>query len=159
MASLSINCWNCQGLGARSYNTQAKMDFLETHFSSSPFDILGLLETHHRDDDDIPILIQNYSITHHVTHTPMHESDSSGGIVVIISKIFTVLDNSVHLPGRILTITLQHSITLEEYLFTFYYGIQPQRHTTAEIKTAMFLLGQQHTSHTNSFIIGDFNFW
>ena len=78
--------------------------------------------------------------------------------MVIISKIFNILNDSVHLPGRIITVTLQHSITLEEYRCTFYYGLHPQHHKPAQLKTAVFLLGQQHTSHSNSFIIGDFNF-
>ena len=88
----------------------------------------------------------------------MHASDTCGGIVVIISKLFDVLDTSVPLPGRILTITLQHTVTQTEYLFTFYYGLHPQHHPPTELRTAMFLLGQQHSSHTNSFVIGDFNF-
>ena len=52
----------------------------------------------------------------------------------------------------------QHSITQVEYLFTFYYGLIPHRHTSAELKAAMLSLGRPHTSHSNSFIIGDFNF-
>ena len=88
MATLSINCWNCQGLGALGPNTQMKMDFLETHFSSRPFDILGLVETRHSADDDLPNLIHEYSLTHHIVHTHMHASDTCGGILVVMSKLF-----------------------------------------------------------------------
>ena len=158
MASLSINSWNCRGLNAGSANTQLKMDFLESHFSSRPFDILGLVETHHRNEDHFPPLIREYALTHHLSHTPMQASDSCGGIVVVYSKLFTVLDTSVPLPGRILTLTLQHSITQVEYLFTFYYGLSPQQHTSAVLQAAMVSLGRQHSYHTNSFILGDFNF-
>ena len=88
MASLSINYWNCQGLGARGPNTQRKIAFLETHFSSRPFDILALVETRHTVDDDLPNLIHEYSLTHHIVHTPMHASGTCGGIVVIMSTFF-----------------------------------------------------------------------
>ena len=158
MATLSINCWNCRGINARSPNTQLKMDFLETHFSSKPFDILALVETHHRDEDDFPELLKEYRLTHHFRHTPQQVSDTCGGIVVVISSIFNILNTTVPLPGRILTVTLQHSVTQEEYICTFYYGLHPLQHTPAELQTAMNLLTQQHTSDTNSFIIGDFNF-
>ena len=134
------------------------MDFLETHFSSHPFDILGLVETHHSSDADFPDLINEYNLTHHLLHTPNVPSDKFGGIVVLISRIFNILHTTYPLPGRILTITLQHTITQDEYMFTFYYGHHPLQHTPAELKTAMDLLTHQHTSHTNSFIIGDFNF-
>ena len=152
MASLSINCWNCQGLGARGPNTKGKMAFLEKQFSSRPFDVLALVETRHTVVEDLPNLIHEYSLTHHIVHTPMHTADTCGGIVVIMSKIFDILKTSVHLPGRIRTVTVQHSISQTKYLFTFYYGLHPQHHTPAELKTAMSLLGHAHTSHTNSFI-------
>ena len=113
MATLSINCWNCRGLNARSPNTQLKMDFLETHFSSHPFDILGLVETHHSSEDDFPEFIQEYRLTHHLQHTPKSSTDTCGGIVVVISKIFNILTTSFPLPSRILTVTLQHSVTQE----------------------------------------------
>ena len=119
MATLSINCWNCRSLSVHSANTQSKMDFLETHFSSRPFDILGLVETRHHTADDFPDLIKEYGLTHHLTHSPMHTTDTCGGIVVVVSRVFDILHTTVLLPGRILTIILQHSITQEEYLFTF----------------------------------------
>ena len=123
-----------------------------------PFDILGLVETHHCDEADFPELIRDYSLTHHLLHTPKSPTDTCGGIVVVISKIFQVLTATFPLPGRIITVTLQHSATHEEYVFTFYYGLIPLQHTPADLQTAMQLLSQQHTSSTNSFIIGDFNF-
>ena len=90
MMMMSINCWNCQGLGATP-NTQKKMEFLETQFSSRPFDILALVETRHSVDDDLPNLIHEYSLTHHMVHTPMQASDTCGGIVVVMSKLFNIL--------------------------------------------------------------------
>ena len=134
------------------------MDFLETHFAPHPFDVLGLLDTHHSDESDFPQLLIELGLSHHLVHTPMPASDTSCGIVVVLSKLFHILDVDIPLPGRILTVTAQHSITQVEYLFTFYYGLIPHRHTSAELKAAMLSLGRPHTSHSNSFIIGDFNF-
>ena len=110
MGSLSINCWNCRGFSAHSSNTNAKLEFLETHFFSKPFDVLGLVENHHGSEADFPPLLQEYTLTHHLLHTPMHASDTCGGIVVVISKLFTVLNVTIPFPGRILTATLQHTI-------------------------------------------------
>ncbi|MEC8832720.1 MAG: endonuclease/exonuclease/phosphatase family protein, partial [Bacteroidota bacterium] len=71
MASFNIVSWNCQGLRTGSPTTIQKMNFLDTQYPTHQFDILALLETHHRSDQDFPPLIQQYAITHHLIHTPM----------------------------------------------------------------------------------------
>ena len=159
MASFNVTSWNCRGIKARSPKTQAKADFLETHFSTRPFDILALLETHHKDLDDFPDLLQGYTHTHHCIHTPTQAPETHCGIIVVIDKTtFDIVNTTTYLAGRIITAVLKHIPSQEEYVFTFYYGLHPGATTHPILKKAMKFLKQQHTEITNSFLVGDFNF-
>ena len=156
MAALKIVAWNCSGLRADSPTTPAKMSFLETQYPQSAFDILTLLETHHRHDQDFPSLLQSYAITHHLIDTPADPRDHFGGIVVLIRKSFTILTSDIFIPGRILTLTIQHTISLQQFTLTAYYGLW--FNTSSQIKPYFDALTSHHSPHTNSFIIGDINF-
>ena len=159
MASFNVSSWNCRGINASTPVTTSKTDFLEAHFSINPVDILALLETHHTCMEDLPALFQGFAATHHLLHTPTQAPDTYGGMIVVIDKTkFDLIDYTIYLPGRILTAVLKHLSSQEEYVFTFYYGLQPGRSMVSKLQEAMHFLMQQHTDTSNSFIIGDFNF-
>ena len=120
MASFNISSWNCRGIKAHSPATTPKIDFLETHFSSNPVDILALLETHHSGMTDLPPLFHGFAVTHHLLQTPAQAPDTYGGMVVVIDKNkFDLLGHTIYLPSRILTAVLRHIPSQEEYVFTF----------------------------------------
>ena len=156
MAAIKIVAWNCSGLRADNPTTTAKMSFLETQYPQSGFDILTLLETHHRYDQDFPSLLQTYAITHHLVDTPADPQDKFGGIVVLIKKYFTILTSDIFIPGRIMTLTIQHTISQQQFTITAYYGLGFRNLT--QIAPYFDAISQHHSPHTNSFIIGDFNF-
>ena len=120
MASFNVISWNCRGIKARSPSTPPKLDFLETHFSTHPFDILVLLETHHKDKQDLPALFQGYDLTHHLLHSPTQAPDTHCGVVVVIDQTrFELIHSSIPLPGRLITADLLHVPTQVVYVFPF----------------------------------------
>ena len=156
MASLKLISWNCQGLRSDNSMTSQKMAFLETQYSQRPFDVLSLLETHHRNESDFPSLITAYKLRHHIIHTPVHPDDTYGGIILLINKTFTIISTDIPVQGRIITVTLQHTITKQDFVLTAYYGIHFR--TISQMTPFFDALKLHHSTQTNSFIIGDFNF-
>ena len=100
MAALSINCWNCWGLSARQLQHPIQNGLLRNTFFIPIFLHFRSSETHHRTVADFPDLIKEY------VDTPMNPLDTSGGIVVNTSTLFRVLQISMPLSGRIITLTL-----------------------------------------------------
>ena len=159
MASFHVKSWNCRGIKARSPSTPPKLDFLETQFNSHPFDILVLLETHHKDMQDLPPLLHGFGLTHHFLHSPTQAPDTHCGVIVVIDKtLFDIIDSDLSIPGRLITATLRHRPTQVDYVFSFYYGLLPDRSTVPALRRAMTALTLPHTADGNSFFIGDFNF-
>ena len=158
MATLKFISWNCQGLRLGRPQTFQKMYFLETQYPRHQFDVLALLETHHASEADFPPLLQEYNVNHHIIHTPAPSSDPFSGIVVILNDQFTVLSSDTLLPGRIVTIHFKHHVTEESYLLTVYYGVQAGSTTVAQLNVVFKTLLTDHAAHTNSFLLGDFNF-
>ena len=158
MADLTLISWNCQGLRVNSPSTFQKMFFLASQYPQHQFDILALLETHHASEADFPPIFKEYNVNHHIIHTPAPSSDAFSGIIVVLNKEFTVLSTDTLLPGRIITVKFQYHITHEEYLLTVYYGIQVVKPSNAQIDVIFKSLVTDHATHTNSFILGDFNF-
>ena len=76
MASLNIALWNSGGLTATADSTPLKIDFFDKEFPNSQFDIVAFVETHHRDENDLPSYIAQCTFTsfihrHHLTlHMP-----------------------------------------------------------------------------------------
>ena len=134
------------------------MFFLQNQYPTHQFDILTLLETHHTQKEDLPDLITEYSVHHHLIHSPAPISDPFSGIVVMVNGDFTVLEKNILLPGRIITIKFEHNLTNEQYHLTLYYGVQPSKTSKDQLEKVFSTLTTDHTLKTNSIILGDFNF-
>ena len=155
MAEIKCVMWNCSGILPTS-SADEKLTFLTTS-SASNFDILILVETHHKHIDDIsPLFLHTYKNNFHLLHTEAQENDPYAGILVLVNKNFTILQESVLLPGRLLNFKIK--LFNQEYNLSALYGYTGKN--ASELKMKMFTqkLSQYHNSTDKNIIIGDFNF-
>ena len=158
MVELKCAMWNCGGLRASSNSTPLKMGFFDKTFPNANLDIAALVETHHRNEEDFPDLVTEYSVTHNIIHTPTPETHSHSGIILMINKDFDIESSEVLLPGRILNVHIKHKIHNETYNLSAYYGIHVQNMTISEMENIGQIFLNAHHHNDNNIIIGDFNF-
>ena len=89
MAEIDYIMWNCSGVNPTD-STKEKLDFLETT-TKNKFDILILVETHHKKESNIPPQINRYKNAYHVIQSEATEDDSYAGLITIITKDFDIL--------------------------------------------------------------------
>ena len=54
MAATRVILWNSAGLRASAAQTQEKLIFFDKEFPGGKFDIATFVETHHKNEDDLP---------------------------------------------------------------------------------------------------------
>ena len=57
MAGLHVAMWDSGGLRAAAPSTAQKMEFFDKEFPEANFSVAAFLETHHKNADDFPDLI------------------------------------------------------------------------------------------------------
>ena len=70
MAGVKVVMWNSGGLRAAAGSTGHKLASFDKEIRQADFSIAAFLETHHKNEDDFPDLINEYIVTHHYVHTP-----------------------------------------------------------------------------------------
>ena len=65
MGSLRGFAWNCGGLRRGVSSTLSKVMYFEKTFKNS-FDFFFFLETHHKDENEIPNELMRYKDSHHI---------------------------------------------------------------------------------------------
>ena len=60
MTGLNVVMWNSGGLRAAAPSTAQKMAFFDKEFPEANFSVAAFLETHHKNEDDFPDLINEY---------------------------------------------------------------------------------------------------
>ena len=154
MAEINCALWNCSGLLSAS-STEEKMTFLKS-FTSTKFDILIFIETHHKKLDDISSLFHTYQSNFNLLHTEAEDGDPYAGIVVLVNNEFILTQTTILLPGRLLNFRIKcHK---EEYNITAMYGYTGKNASQASLKLFTGPLEQQHNTSDNNIILGDFNF-
>ena len=152
MAELNCVLWNCSGISGSSAGE--KVDFLFTFVAS--FDILVLVETHHRDVNDIHSSFHTYRNAYHFLHTGAVDGDPCAGIVVLINKNLTVSDDLVLMPGRIINFKVgNHG---REYNISAVYGFTGGSATRVKMREMVDCLSQVHRPASRNMVLGDFNF-
>ena len=84
--SLKGFAWNCGGLRRHNASTLPKIMYFEKTFRND-FDFFFFLETHHKDDHDIPNELQRYEDTHHIVHSHKDEGDTHTGIIGLVRNV------------------------------------------------------------------------
>ena len=153
MAEIKCVMWNCSGLLPTS-SAEEKMKFL---LQTQPsFDILVLLETHHKKREDILPYLHIYSKNFTLIHTEADEGDAYGGIAILVSNKFILSQENVLLAGRILNLKLQNGV--ETYNITAFYGYTGNNVSLLKMKQMIDALLTQHNTSDINMILGDFNF-
>ena len=151
-----INCamWNCSGILPTS-SAKEKMDFISS-CSSSPFDILILIESHHKVFDEISPLLHAHLKDSSVVHTEASAEDPYAGIVVLISKNLRLLSHTIIIPGRLLNLKIKGF--KKEYNISTVYGYTGQNASQEKMKHITDELAKFHKTSDNNIVLGDFNF-
>ena len=146
--------WNCSGVRVSS-SAQEKVDFLWSNISG-PWDILILIETHHKMIEDIQPVLYTYKNNYHMMHTEAEEVDSYAGIVVFVHNRFKVEDENILLVGRLLKFTL---ITPKStYHISIMYGYTGNSATRSKMELFTEKILSSHKRNDKNLILGDFNF-
>ena len=105
MAEITFALWNCSGM-LPSSSAREKMDFLKS-FTSTKFDILILVETHHKILEELSPILQTYANDRTVIHSEATVGDNYAGIAVLINTKLTLLEHTSLLPGRLLNFKIR----------------------------------------------------
>ena len=153
MADISWVMWNCSGLLPTS-SAEEKMRFLAQ--AVTKFDILVLIETHHKNLSDILPHLHVYSNNFKICHTAKEEGDPYGGIAILVSKNLTVIQETNLLSGRLLNLTVQSG--KETYSVSAFYGYTGNNASMQKMTNIIELLETCHNTSDKNIILGDFNF-
>ncbi len=146
--------WNCSGIRSSS-SAQGKVDFLRTTICG-PWDILILLETHHKNIADVQSTLNTFNNQYHIVHTEAEEGDPYAGIIVFINKRFILLKENTLLSGRLINFTLRSSKNI--YNISALYGYTGNKATQLKIINMTEKLLLHHQRSDCNVILGDFNF-
>ena len=157
MASPKVVCWNSAGIRAGANSTPKKLAFFDKEFPNGNFAVAAFVETHHKNEDDFSDEFKEYKVTHHLIHTPTN-IETHGGIIVLISKEYNIINQNAIIPGRLLNINITHNTTKKEHNLSIFYGPQWRNMKKNEIIKVIDNFNSIHDINNNNMIIGDFNF-
>ena len=89
MGNIKGFAWNCGGLRRSTASTFSKVMFFEKTFKND-FDFFFFLETHHKDENDLPNELLRYEDTHHIIHSETNENDTHVGIIGLIRNNYLI---------------------------------------------------------------------
>ena len=156
MSGLKCYAWNCGGLRRNTPSTLSKVMFFEKTFPH--FDFFFFLETHHKDDNDIPNELSRYQDSYHIVHSACGVGDTHTGIIALISKSFGIADVEHTMQGRILNLRIVESSSGASYRVAAVYLPTNQNLGGDVVKQIVRKLRKNEDIQENYMILGDFNF-
>lgn len=144
--------WNCSGLRSTS-SASEKIEFVEVN---TPFDILILVETHHKNFSDISTLFHTYTNTHHIFQTEAPENDPYAGIVILASKALVAVTPSELVAGRLFNLKFRDGS--RPFNLSAIYGYTGTNATLSKMENMIDILAETHRVSDNNIVLGDFNF-
>ncbi len=153
MAELKFVMWNCSGVLPTS-SPEEKLLFLVNNFSI--FDVLILLETHHKDSKELPSILDAYKNSYHLIHTEASLEDPFAGIIVLVDKRVTVISQTELIQGRLLNLKLKLGDNV--LCVSTMYGYTGKKSTPSKLKLFTEHLEKNHSIQGQNIILGDFNF-
>ena len=158
MAELKVAFWNCAGLRADTSSTAQKLMYFSSQYADNTLDIIAFLETHHKDDSEIPLQLQALSHNYSVIHTPTPPHHTHSGIMVFITKKYNVIRQQEVIAGRLLNVQIKDPDYPTEFNISFFYGPQTRSMNKPELNAMLNTIANTHPNHENNIILGDFNF-
>ena len=154
MGEITWAMWNCSGI-LPSSAAQSKMDFISS-CTETNFDILILIETHHKVVEEISSLLHIYSNNSTIIQTEATVEDPYAGIVVLINNRLELIEHTTLHPGRLLNFKIKSSKKV--YNVTTIYGYTGNNASQEKMKQLTDNLLANHKITDNNIILGDFNF-
>ena len=158
MAELKIALWNCSGHRASTGSTAHKVGFFDKEFPKANFAIAVFVETHHKDETELPVMFQEYKNTHHILHTPTPPQHTHSGIIVAIRNDLQIISHTVKIEGRLLNFVFRDTTSNKVYNFSAFYGPILKDVLKKDLSPIIKHFSQLHSGSDNNIIIGDFNF-
>jgi len=132
--------------------------FFENTFKSD-FDYFFFLETHHKDENDIPNELMRYDATHHIVHSPTDGQDTYSGIIGLVSKKYEITDVEHMIQGRILGLGLKDDSNRKSYRLSAVYFPTNVKLNVENLRSFVNKLRIFHIDEdSTNVILGDFNF-
>ena len=158
MGSLRGFSWNCGGLRRDSASTLSKVMYFENNFKNS-FDFFFFLETHHKDQNEIPNEFMRYQDTHHIVHSEIDDQDSHAGIIGLIRKHYTLSDIKHLIQGRVLYLSVSDPSRNTTHQISVVY-LPTNKNLNLEMITDIvhILRLPEENDISDYMILGDFNF-
>ena len=103
------------------------------------FDIIILIETHHKHIDEISQLLHIFKNNFNYIHTEAIKGDPYAGIVVLIRNTIEIAKTSILLAGRLLNFRIKNDN--QEYNITALYGYTGKN--SSQSKTKFFTTSLQ----------------
>lgn len=122
MGLAKVISWNCNSMRASAESTISKLEFFDKEYPNGNFSIAVFLESHHRDVNDFPELLEEFKVTHHLLHTPAPKEHHHRGIIVLVSKTFDILSYTEKIPGRLLNFKIREKVENNDFNISAFYG-------------------------------------
>ena len=158
MSSLKVILWNGSGIRPSSHTTKQKLDFFDKEFANSNFAIAAFVETHLKQDDDLPTQIKIHSTHYQIINEPTSPSETHAGILVLVHEDFQISRTSVIQPGRMITCHLTHKIVNTSFQLVVIYGRQSSKMNKQDIDSFCSTLQDTCSPGEPTLLLGDFNF-
>ena len=119
-----IVTWN-----SNSLSDNKKIDFLRSKFSDlKKVDFTLLVETHLLNEEGITRDLNDFKVTHEVTHSFRSESDTYAGLCFRTSNNFLITEKREIMKGRILSLKCESKLeTGKVYNLVGFYGYTSNR--------------------------------
>ena len=158
MASLRGFAWNCGGLRRGVPSTLSKVMYFEKTFKNS-FDFFFFLETHHKDENEIPNELMRYKDTYHIKHSETNGQETHSGIIGLIRKDYEVSNEEHLIQGRILHLSITDPAKETTYPISVVYLPTNKNLNVGIIRNVVHSLRLPNEDNINNYmILGDFNF-
>ena len=145
-----IVTWNSNGL-----SDNKKIDFLRSNFSDlKKVDFTLLVETHLLNEEGIARDLNDFKVTHEVTHSFRGESDTYAGLCFITSHNFSIIEKKEIMTGRILSLKCESKLETGKVGF---YGYTSNRPLSLR-KEQIITLKEDVSPNCINILMGDFNF-
>ena len=153
--SYKIVTWNAGGLHKGSEHGRQRGDFLSRLWQeNSNLEIMCVQETHCKSDGDLCQNVIDLKTRLNVLHSPAVEGDGWSGVLMIMTKDWEVIDSTVGVPGRVLSVKVRGKIFGEMLNFVVVYGKTGANDRGAWIDGLNDVMDLAYTS----VVMGDFNF-
>ena len=158
MSSLKFIMWNGSGIRPSCQTTKQKLDFIAKELDNSNFAVAAFVETHLKQDDDLPTQIKIYSTNYQIINEPTSQNETHAGILILIHEDIRITQTSVIQPGRIISCHIEHKVLNIALKLIIVYGCQNSKMNKQDIDSFCATVQDSCNPEEPTLVLGDFNF-